>query len=290
MSLLDRVRAAWGPIPPDLIAFRADGRVIGHVRPDVAAALSLWPRIFRRDDLGFGFNRGLKSPRERTEALVDVALALYRKGLFGGWRNELYDVKHSWDAAPMFRLERAAVRPFGFHAWAAHLNGFVGGGENLSMWIARRSPTKPIDPNMLDNLVGGGMGSGTTPRGTIVKECREEAGIPVELAEKAQPAGRVQVRRMSAEGLHSETIFVFDLALPEDFQPANQDGEVAQMRLLPIREVIGMLRGDADFTADAALVALSFLLRRGLIPQSEPGYAQLAAARAFPEGTSDPVN
>lgn len=278
MSLLNRVRAAYGPIPPDLIPFRAEGREIGHVRPDVAAELSRWPRIFRRDDPGLAFAPGLKDAEARTEALVDVALALHRKGLFGGWRNELYDVKPAWDAAPLFRLERAAVRPFGFHAWAAHLNGFVDSGEGLAMWIARRSPTKPIDPGLLDNLVGGGIASGATPRSTLVKECWEEAGIPPRLAEQAEAAGQVQMRRMSAEGLHRETIFVFDLALPPDFQPANQDGEVAQVERLPISRVIAMLRGDAPFTADAALVAIHFLLRRNLIGAAEPEFAEIRAA------------
>ncbi len=43
------------------------------------------------------------------------------------------------------------------------------------MWIARRSPTKPIDPGMLDNLVGGGLAAGLTVAQTLVKEGWEEA-------------------------------------------------------------------------------------------------------------------
>ena len=62
-------------------------------------------------------------------------------------------------------------------------------------------------------------------------------------------------------GVQSELIFVHDLELPRDFQPHNEDGEVAEFRRVPIGEVVEMLRGDADITLDTSLVMLSFLVR-----------------------------
>ena len=66
-----------------------------------------------------------------------------------------------------------------------HLNGIAG----ERMWLARRSPTKQIDPGMLDNLVAGGISVGFSARDPLVKEAWEEAGIPAELARKAVASG-----------------------------------------------------------------------------------------------------
>ena len=137
------------------------------------------------------------------------------------------------------------------------------------MWLARRAATKPIDPGMLDNLVGGGMSAGIAPLQTIIREAREEAGVPAALAGDAVATGTLRLLRQVPEGVQSEIIFVFELALPREFQPHNEDGEVAEFRCVSIPEVIGMLRGGADFTLDSSLVIMRFLERRdypGFIP------------------------
>jgi hypothetical protein len=63
------------------------------------------------------------------------------------------------------------------------------------------------------------------------------------------------------EGLHAEIIHIYDLFLPPDFQPTNQDGEVAELRVSPLADVRREIEGDANFTVDAALVALECLVR-----------------------------
>jgi hypothetical protein len=73
-----------------------------------------------------------------------------KEGFIPGWRNERYRI------ADAFEIERAAARPFGLTTQAVHLNGIAGD----RMWLARRSPSKQIDPGMLDNLVAGGISAG----------------------------------------------------------------------------------------------------------------------------------
>lgn len=141
------------------------------------------------------------------------------------------------------------------------------------MSLARRPAVKPIDPGMLDNLVGGGMSAGTPPMQTIIKEAWEEAGISETLARNAVAAGTVRLLCEVPEGVPSEVIFVHDLELPRDFQPHNEDGEVAEFRRVPLAVVAEMLRGDADFTLDASLVIMSFLVRRGFVRR--PPYARI---------------
>ncbi len=103
------------------------------------------------------------------------------------------------------------------------------------MWIARRSPTKAIDPGMLDNLVGGGIAAGQSVAATLVKEAWEEAGIDAAARAHAQPAGAVHLCREQPDGLQRETIFVHDLWLPVGLRRrAGQDGEVVDHRLVSL--------------------------------------------------------
>jgi 8-oxo-dGTP pyrophosphatase MutT (NUDIX family) len=183
--------------------------------------------------------------------LDPVIQQLANDGFIPGWRNERYRI------ADRFEIERAAARPFGLTTRAVHMNGTVG----ERMWLARRSPTKPIDPGMLDNLVAGGISAGFSVETTLVKEAWEEAGIPAELARKAVKHGTISVLREVPEGVQSETVSVYDLELPAGFVPRNQDGEVSEFRLLGFAEVEPQLASCA-LTFEAALVAQDCLKRR----------------------------
>jgi 8-oxo-dGTP pyrophosphatase MutT (NUDIX family) len=225
--------------PERFVPLSLGGKRIGWVRPALATRLVAWPGVF-----------GIH-PKEISlldpEALTPVVEALAKEGFIPGWRNERYRI------ADLFDIERAAARPFGLTTQAVHLNGIVG----ERMWLARRSATKPIDPGLLDNLVGGGVSAGLTPLQVLVKEAWEEAGISAELAHEATPGGSMDVLREVPEGVQSETIAIYDLDLPKDFQPRNQDGEVSEFQLLTFEAV-----QRATLTYEAELVARDYLKRR----------------------------
>jgi 8-oxo-dGTP pyrophosphatase MutT (NUDIX family) len=231
---------------PELFVPLLAGRSrIGWLRPELAARLSGWPKVF-------------KSTAEVVklidkDALAPVVEQLAQEGFIPGWRNERYRI------ADLFDIERAAARPFGFATQAVHVNGIVG---DESMWLARRSSSKATDPGMLDNLVGGGLTSGLSIEEVLVKEAWEEAGIPAELAQRATRGGTVQLLREVPEGVQCEVIHVHDLELPRDFTPRNQDGEVAELRVAPFGEVRRLIDDTEEMTVDAALVALDFFSRR----------------------------
>lgn len=197
--------------------------------------------------------------------MARVAESLAARGLLTRWRNETYQIGLADHGSAFFEIERAAVRFFGFTAQAVHLNGLVTRNGNASMWVAQRSPHKPIDPGMLDNLVGGGIGGGLDAEQTLIKECWEEAGIRASIAARATRAGSIRVCREVPDGLHAETIHMYDLKLPADFEPVNQDGEVAQFRCLRLEAVAEELASDAPYTVDAALVAIDCLRRKGIL-------------------------
>ena len=73
------------------------------------------------------------------------------------------------------------------------------------------------------------------------------------------------ILREVPEGVQSEVIFVHDVELPREFQPRNEDGEVAEFRRASVPGVVGIMRGAAHITLDAGLVMLSFLVHQNCI-------------------------
>ncbi len=258
--------------------FRVEDRIVGWVTPLRAQRLGRWPALFERSERGVVCAPRLSTPQARTLALADVARTLAAEGALTAWRDERYAVAQDPAAPALFELERAAARYFGIHTFAAHANGLVGADALWQMWLARRSATKPIDPGLLDNLVGGGIASGTTPAQTIIREAWEEAGIGAELARRASCAGVVEICRDQPDGLQRETIYMYDFWLHSEFVPAHQDGEAVAHRLCLPDDLLTVLASE-DITADASLVAVDFLLRQGHIALDDPNFGTLQDLR-----------
>jgi 8-oxo-dGTP pyrophosphatase MutT (NUDIX family) len=265
MGLAERISAARTFERERFKTFAVDGAAVGWVRHDLAARLRQFTDVFAIGETAVTFVPGLNGVEERSAVMAKVARSLAAQRLLTPWRSETYDIGRTGSGACLFRLERAAVRFFGFTAHAVHVNGLVEGPGQRSMWIARRSDDKAIDAGMLDNMVGGGLASGLTVRETLVKEAWEEAGIPRALAAGARPEGTLEIVREVPEGLHAEVIHVHDLVLPADFVPSNQDGEVSELRLVALEAVRAEIEGSARYTVDAAMVAMDCLVRAGVL-------------------------
>src|SRR3546814_5857750 len=96
----------------------------------------------------------------------------------------------------------------------------------------------------------------------VIKESAEEASVPAALAALARPVGAVRYICERTEGLRNDVAFSFDLALPADFRPQPNDGEVESFSLWPMAEVLERLRGSDDFKFNVALVNLHFEIGR----------------------------
>ncbi len=283
-----RVRLAAALTPPQARyrPLRVERAAAGWLDDRRAARLAAMPDVFGVRDDGVSFVAGLDDAPARTRALERVTRALAADGLLTAWRDERYAVTPEFGAPTWFELERAAARYFGIHTYAVHVNGLVRRDGEIAMWIARRSPTKSIDPDRLDNLVAGGIAAGQSVPSTLVKEAWEEAGIAATVAARAQGAGTIRICREQSDGLQRETIFVHDLWLPAVFVPAGRDGEVAGHRLVPLSAVgplIAKAEGPDVVTADAALVMLDCLLRHGAIARDTPDCVALGALRQPPD-------
>ncbi|SAK43531.1 NUDIX hydrolase [Caballeronia fortuita] len=243
--------------------FIGDERV-GWIRAFDVDALRRWPSIFSIDDV---VRLQADSVKARTEALQEVIGALFAEGKIPGWRDETYAIRNDFDAPPLAFIERAASRFFGTMTYAVHLNGIVKYRDKApQLWIARRSDTKATDPGMLDNVVAGGIGSGFELMPTLVKECWEEAGMSAELASTATPGRTFHVLQSLPEGTQAEQIFVYDVSLPPDFTPRNQDGEVGEHRLARMEDVARWIEEGA-LTVDASLATLDCMLRHRWIDE-----------------------
>ena len=92
------------------------------------------------------FRQEVDSPADSSAAMASIARALEAQGLLSSWRDETYDIGRAADGTGLFKLERAAVRFFGFDAQAVHVDGLVAEGGIMSMWVAWRMPTKRSTP------------------------------------------------------------------------------------------------------------------------------------------------
>ncbi len=264
---------------------RVDGAIAGWIAPARAARLARFDDVFAVADSTVDFVPSLDSPDARSESLARVARTLASEGTLSPWRDERYAVGPSFDLPPWFLLERAAARYFGIHSWAVHGNGLVRDGSELRMWFARRSPTKAIDPGMLDNLVGGGVPAGMGLRDAFVKEAWEEAGMRDAVARAATEAATLPIVRDTDGGLFRETIVVFDIALHHDHIPANQDGEAVEHRCVPLAEaarLIALTDGPDQVTPEASLVVLDALVRHGAMDPQGAAAGVLRSMRATP--------
>lgn len=277
MSFMDRIRDCQVHDPDRFVPFQVDGVDLGGVDRVFAEALSRFPEVFEPGDGRIRLAPSLVTYAERTAAVAGVLDALREEGLIPGWRDEPYPVGPAFNAPALFEMERAAVALFGTRGYGVHMNGWLRKGGQTFMWIARRSLTKPTGPGKLDQMVGGGQPAGLSLRDNLIKECDEEAGIPPDLARRAVPTGTVSYRTVRPEGLRNDILFNFDLEIPLDFEPVNQDGEVAEFMLWDIQDVMQRLRDTEDFKFNSALVIIDFLVRHGFIEADDPDYPDIVA-------------
>ncbi|HLX23489.1 MAG TPA: DUF4743 domain-containing protein [Usitatibacter sp.] len=257
-----------------VLPFYVREHVLGWLRPSLAQELRRWPHVFEVKDAYVRLATKPDTPKARTAAMDEVTRELSRDGFVPNWREEPVSVAPHYGQPELFRVERAATRPFGLMAYGAHLNGFTRRKGREYAWIARRAASKQVDPGKLDNLVGGRIAAGMSVDETLRKEAWEEAGIKPALLKGLDCIGAVRVEYSVPEGLHREILFVHDLWLAEDFKPENQDGEVSELKCMPMEDVIAAILA-GEFTLDAGVVMIDGLLRLGAVLPEDPGYLDL---------------
>jgi hypothetical protein len=276
MSLLDRIRFCQHRDVTRFRRFVVAGAPVGWVAHSLAERLRAFAHVFRVESDAVHVHEALDSCERRTRTVAEVLERLRGEGWFPGWRDEEFGVATAFRATPLMRIERAAARGFGVRMYCVQVNGVATHDGRRQAWIARRSPSKPIGPGKLDQVVGGAVPFGLSAAETLVKECAEEASIGPALARRARPTGAVAFLRQEGEISDDEVMFNYDLELPADFVPVNADGEVAGFELWPLARLRQVLAESDDFLFDVALSLIDFLVRHGVIRPDDPDYVDIA--------------
>jgi hypothetical protein len=276
MSFLDRIAECNSFDPAHARPFVVAGTRVGWVRHEFAQRLAKFDDVFEVTPTAVTLRPQCADFAMRTAAMDRVLRQLDREGTIKGWRDEPYPVATSFTAPPLLQMERAGVPHFGVRAHGVHMNGYVRRPDGIHMWIGRRARDKHTYPGQLDNTVAGGQPIGIGLVDNLIKECKEEANIPPELARRAVAVGCITYCQEAPDGVKPDVQFCFDLELPDGLVLQNTDGEIEQFHLWPIAKVAEIVRDTTEFKFNCNLVIIDFLLRHGLIPPDHPDYISIA--------------
>ncbi|HEU0118168.1 MAG TPA: DUF4743 domain-containing protein [Alphaproteobacteria bacterium] len=218
----------------------------------------------------------------RSQALATAASWLATK-TGRPLRNEMYPIVSAWGDEPLAQIDRAAVPLFGVRGFGVHVNGFVRKADGIHLWIGERAHDRQVDPGKLDNFIGGGQPIGLSIEDNLCKEAKEEAGIDASLAKTAKRTRDIRYMIERTSGLRNDTLFIFDMELPEGHTPKNTDGEVAAFHLMPIAEVAKIVHDTDRFKFNCNLVIIDFLIRHGFLTEKD---GEFSAIKAFLEKPS----
>ncbi|WP_122039216.1 NUDIX domain-containing protein [Asaia bogorensis] len=207
-------------------------------------------------------------------ALQPLGVELADRGLYRP-HHELFDVFNEGGEV-IGQIDRGALPLLGCTAAGVHLNGLVEKADGLYLWMGHRAQNKRLDPGKLDHLAAGGICTGLTPLEALIKEAGEEAAIPPELASRAHPVATLRYAMARPEGLRQDTLFCYDLILPEDFIPQPVDGEVAFFELMSIDTVFRLVRDTNDIKFNVNLVLIDLFIRRGLFSETDSAFLRRA--------------
>lgn len=251
--------------------------VIGLVRADVASAARGLGDGWRFDEHGLFLPNAALDASSRSEAVETALEKIGRTIALPGKRHELYPVLKKWGEEPLFAIDRAYVPVLGLKAFGVHVNGLIENEEDRSVWLATRSMDRGVEPGKRDNLIAGGQPFGLTLEQNLAKEAEEEAGIDRALIKTAKPAGVVRYTMETEEGLKPDTLFLFDLVVPDDFTPENKDGEIARFDRADFSEVRRLVAETDSVKFNVNLVLIDLLLRQGALDLDARQRAALAA-------------
>ena len=255
-------------------SFVVGQKQFGRIKKNSAAFLLHETKLFDAQGEGIALAPRFTDFASRSDALMQASTILAKR--FGkALRNEVYPVFEKWGDAPVAQLDRAAVPWFGVRAYGIHVNGYVRKNDGLYLWIGERAADRFVDPGKLDNLIGGGQPIGLTLEQNLCKEAKEEAGIEATLALTAKQIRTIDYLLELPDGLRADTLFIYDLELPENFTPQNTDGEVAAFHLMPLIEVAKLIRDTDRFKFNCPLVIVDFLIRHGFFSPQDTHFRQL---------------
>ncbi|CAA6819577.1 MAG: NUDIX hydrolase, associated with Thiamin pyrophosphokinase [uncultured Thiotrichaceae bacterium] len=275
MSYLDRIRQCNQYDLERCIPFYIEDEQLGWTEKSFLKHLEIHDDVFNISDQKLSFHESLDTVEARSDAIQPVLWALHQQGVIDTWVDELYPIVKAFEEKPRLLIERASTHYFGVKSFGVHINGLVDKDGETHIWIAKRALDKPFWPGMLDQVVAGGQPFGISLIDNVVKECQEEADIPLEIARKAELTAELHYCSQGSRGINPDTLYVYDLWLPEDFVPRNTDGEVESFELWSLHQLRERTENTAVFKDNCNLVNIDLLIRLGMIDEKHKDYGQI---------------
>ena len=257
------------------LPFIVGGVKVGWVRDELAELMTRWNHYFNVTDNSIEMLQSLKDVEERSKALAEAGAALVVRQALPRNRKELCPVMTHFGGEMQMRIDRAWLASFGVVSYGIHVNGYVDTPDGPELWIGVRAKNRQVAPGKLDNMVAGGLPVGLTLAENVIKEAAEEASVPEDIARTARPAGVITYMVDTKNGMRRDMLFVFDLKLPADFEPVNDDGEVSGFVKWPAQQALRVVDETDEFKFNVNLVLIDFAIRHGLIAPEHPDYARL---------------
>jgi hypothetical protein len=275
ISFLDKINYCNQFNPAHFFAFRVNGQQVGYIEKKNAAALLQESRVFYFQDDAIYLAEELSTPDQRTAAVEQVVIALQNAGVIRRWGNEYYPVSIRFHQPPFFTLQRCAAPFFGIRTYGTHLNGYTLKNGIPWMWIARRASHMNVLPGKLDNLAAGGLPIGLSPDDNMRKETAEEAQLPASIIGQMKSVSMVSCLRETAVGASPDTLFVYDLQLPENSISQPGLDEVESIALHSMEDLFYWVSETDEFKYNSGLVIIDFLIRHGQLRTDHPDYIEI---------------
>ncbi len=272
MSFLRHIGACNRYDLSHFIPFCVEQVRVGLLKPGFASHLRQWPEIFQVTDEAVDLLLPGADIIERSARVAEVLAELVKQGVISHLHGEQYIATPGIREDGLLWLDRAAAPYFGIRAFGQHMNGYVEEDGELKLWLGRRSQDRLHFPGCLDNLVAGGLPANIELDANLAKECWEEAGIDGEMASQARSVGMITYNAETEKGMKPDTLYCYDLQLPTSFRPRCMDGEVAGFELVPVREVMQIVRDSDEFKLNCNLVVMDFCIRHGYLGPDHAEY------------------
>jgi isopentenyldiphosphate isomerase len=291
MSYLRHIEACNPVITERFVPWKINGQVYGWLRPSFIDQLRQFDQLFAFLDSQVGLCDPTLQGQALTAQLSDVVNALYEQGVLPHKpMNEPYPLTAGERDEAIAEIDRVAASHFGLRSFGQHLNGYVNYNGRLLLWVGKRARDRAIFPGAWDNMVAGGLPQGISLEENLIKECQEEAGMSVALAQQATYVGSIAYNRVNANGFRPDVLYCYDIELPATFIPQNTDGEVESFHLMPVEDVLQIVRDSDDFKLNCNLVIIDFALRHRLISEDDPDYCALLEGLRQTPGVMNGLN
>lgn len=261
--------------PEEYADFVVENKKVGAIHQKNLPLFQAHPNIFWLDNKQVILNPKFKTLEARTNIVHQLVKNWHVWGRISGWCEQMHTVAVGFNQPPLLTLERSAAPIFGIACYGIHVNGFTYKNNVLHMWVAKRAKNQAIAPKKLDNLAAGSHQAFKQVTETVLQSCHQMANIPMAWALQAQAVGCLHYLLEQRQELCNDTLFIYDLFLPDNFMPLNNDGEVDAFYLWPIERVIETVAHTQLFKTNVNLVLIDFFVRHGYLTPDDENYTTI---------------